>query len=151
MDVSLKESLIERMYFMLDTRISQLQSDINSTIESRDTATKSSAGDKHETGRALMQTEIDNLEKQMDNFVRLKNTLSQAAQEPSIGSIAFGSLVKTNCGAFFLSISLGKIEFEGGNVIAISPTAPLARHLIGKKCSETVKFLDRKYLINEIE
>ena len=60
-----KDNWLQEMHKVLDLRIDQYRKDITSAEESRNTATKSSAGDKHETGRALMQIELNNLEKQL--------------------------------------------------------------------------------------
>lgn len=129
---------------ILDERIAQSRSAVESAIESRNTATKSSAGDKHETGRAMMQTEIDNLENQLSKMVMLKNNLDQVPkEEKSTGD--FGSLIKTDKGTFFLSVSLGKLKVNNEEIITISPGSPIGMAFKNLKAGDKVSFQDLSY------
>lgn len=142
--------LIE-MHKAIDQRIDQYRQDIASAEESRNTATKSSAGDKHETGRALMQAELNNLEKQLSSSLTLKNSLSQLPTSENLETIAFGSLIETNQGLFFISVSLGKIISGAESCYALSPAAPLGIAFIGRKKGDNVRFRENTYLIKEIQ
>jgi hypothetical protein len=55
---NIKELICNELIFIQKKKIKSLELLINSTKESRDTANKSSAGDKHETSRAKIQTEM---------------------------------------------------------------------------------------------
>lgn len=143
---NIKEGLAAAMLEMLNQRIKSSQAAIDSAIESRNTATKSTAGDKHETGRALMQTEIDNQKKQLANSMLLKSTLTQIPFNNS-ETIGFGSLLETNHGFFYLSVSLGKIKFSGREYFTISPATPLAQAFIGVVAGDIVSFQGRSYEI----
>jgi len=138
------------MHKIIDQRIDQYRQDIASAEESRNTATKSSAGDKHETGRALVQIELNNLEKQLSSNLALKNSLSQVPDSENRETIAFGSLIKTDQGLFFISVSLGKIMVGSETCYALSPAAPLGNALLGQKKGDTVRFREKAYLIEEI-
>ncbi|MFL2588667.1 MAG: hypothetical protein ACJ0QS_01175 [Parvicellaceae bacterium] len=97
----------------LDLKVQEISNDIKSLIEIRDADTKSSAGDKHETSRAKIQTEIDQLSKQLNNAQRQKINLS-IIDTNHLHSVAdVGSLVETNKGYFFISIALGRIQIQG--------------------------------------
>jgi hypothetical protein len=61
-----------------------------------------------------------------------------------------GSLVKTDKGDFFVSITLGKIQVEGSLVIAISPESPLGSKLIGLTTSEIANINGTIYAIQGI-
>ena len=145
-----KEMWLGEMHKIINQRINQYRQDIASAEESRNTATKSSAGDKHETGRALMQIELDNLEKQLGANLTLKNSLEQMPTFENQETIAFGSLVKTDQGLFFISISLGKVTSGADACYALSPTAPLGNMLIGHKKGDIVRFRENAYSIEEI-
>lgn len=146
-----KEMLLLKMHSIIDQRIEQYRNDISSAEESRNTATKSSAGDKHETGRALMQIELDNLKKQLSANLILKNSLDQMPTSVNRETIAFGSLVKTDQGLFFISVSLGKVTAGTTSCYALSPTAPLGNVLIGHKKDDAVRFREKVYFIEEIQ
>lgn len=148
---TIKEGLAAAMLELLNQRIESSQAAIDSAIESRNTATKSSAGDKHETGRALMQIEIDNQKKQLGNSIQLKSTLSQVPFDNATETVGFGSLVKTDQGIFFLSVSLGKVEFSGTLYFTISPATPLAQAFLGANLGDVILFQTKKYKILSIE
>jgi len=99
--------------------------------------TKSSAGDKYETSRAMSQQEIDKVS------VQLQEVKRQLALFPLLESntgnllIENGSLVETTTGLFFIGLPLGQLEVEGKAVFCISPTAPLAQKILGKKAGDT--------------
>lgn len=135
----------------LNERIETAEAAIDSAVESRNTATKSSAGDKHETGRALMQTEIDNQKKQLANFIQLKSTLSQIPLVKKTDDVGFGSLIKTSHGFYFLSVSLGKVELSGVAYITLSPAAPLAQAFLGAKSGASILFQGRSFEVFSIE
>ena len=66
-------------------------------------------------------------------------------------AIAFGSLVKTDQGVFFISVSLGKVICGAESCYALSPTAPLGNALIGHKKHDKVRFREKTYLIEDIQ
>ncbi len=118
--------------------------------ESSNAESKSSAGDKHETSKAMMQLEIEKLgtqlkeaELQLEEFEKINFT-------KNFQSIEQGSLVETNKGYFLIASSIGKIEVDGKTVFVISNKSPLALKLIGSKQKDTVMFNDVSYSIISI-
>ena len=61
----IKEKIIEACRAYLQEKQTSLQLIITDINEATHTETKSSAGDKHETGRAMMQLEQEKLNKQL--------------------------------------------------------------------------------------
>lgn len=57
--MSLKEELYELCVDFVDSRLSTIQQTIESNQKALTSETKSSAGDKHETGRAMLQLEME--------------------------------------------------------------------------------------------
>ena len=108
--------------------------------------TKSSAGDKYETGREMANLEKEKLHAQALGFKNSLATLGALPQSVS-KKIDIGSLIKTNKEWIHLSISLGQLAVEGEEVLVISPLAPLARLLMGKEKGETVSFRGKNYQI----
>ena len=90
--------------------------DLNSAVSDD---SKSTAGDKHETGRAMVHLEQEKLSKQLLQLNQLKETLAKIIPEENHSSIQFGSLVNTSKGLFFFSIGLGKINFNKTTVFWI--------------------------------
>ncbi|MEH6305727.1 3-oxoacyl-ACP synthase [Olivibacter sp. CPCC 100613] len=109
--------------------------------------TKSSAGDKYETTREMMQQEIDRNERQLAEANKLKYQLDGVPITSVSNTIQLGSLVKTNDGLFFLSISLGTVELTSYRFFVISPISPFGQVLLGKQVGDCVEFNRRNYEI----
>lgn len=113
--------------------------------------TKSSAGDKFETGRERMSADLMTVEKQLkqasfdyDELCRLqaiKNS-SSTAQE--------GSLVLVDDDKFLISIGMGQLDLDGEKVFLLSKNSPLGEILVGKRKGEEIDFRGKKKLVKEI-
>lgn len=99
--------------------------------------TKSSMGDKYETGREMLQQEINNLQLQLNEVIKQRDFLNNLSSKPSVKSEK-GALVKTDKGFFYISVSFGNIEAEGNKIFCISTDSPLAKVLEGKTESESI-------------
>lgn len=131
-------------------KIQHAQSAIESAKESRDRDTKSSAGDKHETSRAMAQIELDNLDVQLGKWQKTYSDLEQIDPALIHSKAEPGSLVITATARYFISIGLGKIELEGNTYFAISMGSPIGQTLKQKSAGETVSFQGAEILIEEI-
>lgn len=140
------QSSIESVVNKLQT-IKKAMEDANETSQNE---TKSSMGDKYETTRSMMQIELENLSKQYTDAEKLYKILLGVSVEKQFDKVAFGSIVATNEGVFFVAAAVGKISSDAGNFIAISPVSPIAQVLIGCTIGETVKFNGRNILIEGI-
>jgi transcription elongation GreA/GreB family factor len=101
---------------------------------------KNTAGDKHETGRAMVHLEQEQLSKQ---FYELNVQLSQLSSIPSHAQsdvIDLGSLIETSTGFYYLSIGLGKLRIDELDVIFISPQSPIGMQLKGRAAGQKVAF-----------
>ena len=142
---SIKQNIKLEVLRQLDLKIKDISNAVKSAEESRDTDTKSSAGDKHETSRAKIQTEIDQLSKQLINAKRQKNNLS-IIDTIHLHSIAdVGSLVETNKGYFFISTGWGRIQIQDENYFVISIESPIGRLLKNKKEGDSIQFRNTAY------
>ncbi|WP_374446576.1 hypothetical protein [Epilithonimonas sp.] len=107
--------------------------------------TKSSMGDKYETGREMLQQEINNLQVQLNEVLNQLNFLKTFLIKPC-DKAEKGAIVKTEKGLFFISVSLGEITFENQKIICISPESPLAKAIHGKRKNEvfTINNINQK-------
>lgn len=135
------KSILHRILIeKVDQKIAAAHADLASATESRNSDTKSSAGDKHETGRAMMQMEVDNAGMQLQKALQLKGELDQIDFRTKSERVIAGSLVTTSRGQFLVSIGLGRLETGEGTFFAISPGSPIGQALTGKKKGETFAF-----------
>ena len=118
----------------VDEKIAHLQQLIDETRASNND-TKSSMGDKYETGREMLQQEINNLQSQLKVVVDQKNELEKLTNEPRT-KVEKGALVQTTNGWFYISVSYGEILLDGKKIFAISPESPLAKAMWNKSKNE---------------
>lgn len=117
--------------------------------------TKSSMGDKYETGREMLQQEINNLQVQLNEVLKqqdfLKTSFDKLRMTKKFDKAEKGAIVKTEKGLFFISVSLGEINFDNQKIICISPESPLAKAMNGKQKDEgfSLNNMNQKILIIE--
>ncbi len=145
-----KEDIIATCENHLKDKVRSLTAMVLELSDSANNETKSTAGDKHETGRAMMQLEQEKLGKQLkeaeDQLAEFQKTdLNKPAH-----AIGQGSFVETNKGHFFIAGSIGKIQVKDKTIFVISHRSPLALVLNGKKQKDTVVFNGVSYIINAI-
>lgn len=129
-----KSEILKIISQKLSEKIQKLENLISETRASSND-TKSSMGDKYETGREMLQQEINNLQIQLNEILKQKDFLKTILPKPS-DKAEKGAIIETDKGLFFISVSLGEIIYENKKIIAISPESPLAKAMHGKMKSE---------------
>ena len=137
---SLKQSIYQHISDLLDSKIEEINQLISSGKESRDSDTKSSAGDKHETSRAMIQIEMENNQKQLNKNAALKTELSKINLDREYTSVDFGSLVVTNNGNYFIAIGIGQVKLDNEVHYSISLASPIGALLKGKQKGDSITF-----------
>ncbi len=145
-----KEALLNFCWDHFNDRMENLKKSRASLQESLNSETKSSAGDKHETGRAMVQLELEKLGKQFSELEKLKEVLQKVDIAKEANKIVLGSLVKTSTASYFIAISAGKYTKEGTTFFCISPSAPIARLLLGKEKGDNFIFKGKQIEILEV-
>ncbi|UKJ09044.1 3-oxoacyl-ACP synthase [Solitalea lacus] len=148
---TIKHQLYKACQDYVEQRINTIEKAINSARETATSDSKSSAGDKYETTREMMQQEIDRNTVQLNEAVKLKQLLALISPDKSSTTVQSGSLVLTNNGNFFIAISVGGLEVNGVKYFAISPSSPIGVRLMNLKPGEPFHFNGKTYLINSIE
>ena len=146
----LKESLHEQCSQVVEKRYLRVKQMIADIAESLLEESKSSAGDKHETGRAMLQIERENAGKQLFEIENLQSLIRKIDIKATSDYARLGSLVYTNHGAFFISISIGMLVVEENNYICVALHSPIGNLLAGKKKTEAFKFNDLEYFILQV-
>src|SRR5687767_3921263 len=104
---SVKEKLYLLCMESVTKRIDSIRTSMALTQASASEETKSSAGDKYETGRAMAQLEVEKLGNQLEEALKAKSILEQIHPNTPRQTVQSGSLVLTTQGNFFISISAG--------------------------------------------
>ncbi|BAP32868.1 uncharacterized protein CHSO_3831 [Chryseobacterium sp. StRB126] len=130
-----KQEIIDIVKAKLADKIQYFENLIAETRASNND-TKSSMGDKYETGREMLQQEINNLQRQLNEVLNQQGILQKITSDPS-EKVQTGALVKTNKGVFYVSASMGEIIFENQKIMTVSAESPLVKAMFGKKMGET--------------
>ena len=147
--VDLKKALYNSCVEFVDQREETINRIINSNQSALTSETKSSAGDKHETGRAMLQLEMEKTSQQLDGIHDMRLILSKVRIDDISEIIRLGSVVITNRGNYFLSISAGEIIISGIKYFAVSTASPIGKLLLGKRVGNAFVF-NHQYVIQEV-
>lgn len=147
---TIKEKIQQNILLELNGKLELLNKQIDDAKESRNNDTKSSAGDKFETGREMAQIELNKLELQKNKTQKLQKELSRMPIQKTFDKVEFGSLVYSNTGNYFISFGIGKIIIEELEVFALSAGSPIGLALLNKKAGDKLQFQGREIVITSI-
>lgn len=147
---SLKHNLIEKVLIDLDDKVNELHMAVLSAKESRASDTKSSAGDKFETGRSMMQMEIEKNESQLQRTLKMKHDIEEINYQCNYSKVEFGSLVQTDKGIYLISVPLGKVTVNTTDVFCITMASPVGQAMAEKLVDDTFEFNGLSQKIIEI-
>ncbi len=146
-----KQEIIAACHIHLTQKINELKTMMKELSDAADSESKSTAGDKHETGRAMIQLEQEKLGKQLKDAEEQLAGFQKIDFTKNTLSVIHGSLVETNKGFFLIADSIGKIEVAGKTVFVISEKSPLALVFLSKKSSDRINFNGTEYQIKNIK
>lgn len=149
--MNIKQELYSQCLNFVESRIEAIKSNIEEIQQSLLSETKSSAGDKHETGRAMIQLEREKAGEQLREAEALKEVLFKVNPLSTTLKITLGSVVYTSDLNYFIAISAGQIRINGIAFFAISPQTPIGQKLTGKRIGDDVVFRDKTFKINKVE
>ena len=132
---------------MLDKKIKTVQESISYIQEARNNETKSSAGDKYETSRVMMQAELDKQNLLLQQFLQQKNVFLKIQRTKPSEKIDFGSWVETNQGNYLIAVGIGKVK----EVFVISLASPLGKALKGLRIGDKTSLQNKEYKITTIK
>ncbi|AEH00767.1 hypothetical protein [Lacinutrix sp. 5H-3-7-4] len=148
--MKIKEQLYKQCKSFIENRLKTVQETIASIQESLLSETKSSAGDKHETGRAMLQLEREKAGQQLAQIQKTNLILSKIDYQKSANKVSLGSIIYTNKVNYFIAISAGVIEYNNESFYAISANTPIAQLLMSKVEGDTVAFRDNTFTITKV-
>jgi len=130
-----KEKVHHQALNLVQTKLLELEAHFRDLKEGQASNTKSTAGDKHDTEREMVQAELNNYSRQIQVQKQNLNSLKSIDPSPK-GQAEQGALVRTANGFFYISVPLGKIEVEGEMIWIISVASPMSQALKGKKAGD---------------
>ena len=146
----LKNALYEFCKMHTEERQSRILTSIQDIQTALTSETKSSAGDKHETGRAMLQIEREKLGQQFAEVEKTTQTLAKISITNNSSVIGLGSLVKTSKYNYYLAISAGEFKTDTDKVFCISLGTPIGQLLLGKTLGDIIVFNENSIEILEV-
>ncbi len=146
----IKQQLYNACTAYVQQRIETANNAVKEAQASANSETKSTAGDKHDTARAMMQLAAEQNAKHLSAANKLKHALTLIDPKSEQSKVSLGSLVLASNGNFYVAISAGKIELDGTLYFAISPTSPMGQILSGLQKGDETEFNGRKIVVKEV-
>jgi len=147
---NIKSNLYKRCIKYVEEKIENASDAIENAQHSANEETKNSAGDKYETGRAMLQMERNKFEIQLKESLKLKEFLYQISIKKEYQNIQPGCIVKTESGNYFIAINAGKQQIKNEIYFTISPASPIGRELVNKNVNDLYLFNGKKIKITEV-
>ena len=144
--LEIKEKLFNACVGFVSDKLDTSMSFIKSAANDLQSETKSSAGDKHETGRAMLQLEIEKASQQLNVVIQMRDVLEKISTSKTSTNISLGSIIFTNKTNYYLAISAGKITIENTDYFAVSINSPIGQELLGKKVGDIIDFNNAEIL-----
>lgn len=121
-------------------RIGRILSQIKELEIALSSETKSSAGDKHETGRAMIQLEREKLGRQLSELEKTQQLLSKVPKNRNSQLVGLGNLITTDSFTYYIAISAGEYKNSTNSVYCISAATPIGKLIYGKVIGDTFHF-----------
>ncbi len=144
---NLKQKAHKKVLALINKKIETAQNAIDAAIESRDNETKSSVGDKYETGRAMMQNEQQRNEVRLAIALGLKSDMKQIPPSKTSIKVEAGALLNLGETIIYVSVGLGKIKLDQLTIFAISMASPLGQALHNKVIGDKIMFKEKESVI----
>lgn len=135
---------------MIQTKIAETQSAISAAGTSAQTETKSTAGDKHDTARAMAHLEQEKYASVLAQQKATEDLLLRINPAKVSVVAGTGSVVATSLGTFYIGAPLGKCDAGEMEIFAVSASSPLAVAIRGLKAGDSFTMAGQSHLINAI-
>lgn len=145
-----KQALHLHCLQLVNDRIAHLKAASAELKEALSSEESNSAGDKHETGRSMIDLEQEQISGQLKQTLDVRDTLERLTPRVKPENIVPGTLVETDAGIYYIAVGLGKVTFEDTLVFVVSAEAPIGAAMLGHKPGESFNFNNRVFNIKSI-
>lgn len=147
----LKEILLKQCTLFVNDKLSIVETIMTENRKALENESKSSAGDKHETGRAMLHLEMEKASQQLEVVIQMQETLDKIHLNSVSNHIKLGSLITTDQGVYFLSISAGQLMVDEKPYYAVSAASPIGALLLGKEQNTVITLVAKRIKILSIQ
>jgi len=149
--LELKFELQQQCKDLINFRLERIQKTIADIEYSLKEEPKSTSGDKHHTGRAMLQIDRENAGNQLREIEKVLHQVNKVNISTTSKTIRLGSIIETNQANFFMSISVGKLEVNHTFYLGVAPNAPIGLCLLGMEEGDQFNFNGKVYKIEKVD
>ena len=146
----MKSQLLQQLKATLNQRLATALAAMQAAQESSNAEGKSSAGDKYETTRAMGHLDREMHGRQYEQIRQERVMIERIDENQVFIKGAFGALMNTSMGWFWLTVSAGQMEVLDKKVMVISPQSPIGQLLMGKSAGDSVDFRGKNIEVLEV-
>lgn len=136
----IKDTLRAVCVAFANAKLNTIQDTVRSNQEALDSESKSSAGDKHETGRAMLQLEMEKAGQQLKEVQQMKLIVEKINVVNVVEVGCLGAIIETGKANYFLGVSVGKVVVDAKDYFVVSPSSPIGKLLLGKVKNDSFLF-----------
>jgi hypothetical protein len=149
--LELKTQLLLHCQKQVENRYSKIKQTISGIEESLLEESKSSSGDKHETGRAMLQIDRENAGKQLQEIENIMQLLKKIDVKAVSDYARLGSLVYTDRFTYFISLSIGTVMIGKTDYLCVALNSPVGMLLSGRKKGDELTLNGNVYKITSVK
>ncbi len=146
----LKQNIINHCVQLIEEQIRGLRAEIADLSAGAANENKSTAGDKHETSRAMMHLEQEKLTKRIAELELQLNQMHQIHNAEHGNQKGNGVLYECDRMNIMVATGLGKIETDNISCYVVSRQSPIAIQLSGKKINDTFVMNKETFTIQNV-
>lgn len=147
----MKSTILQYVKTYLDQRMQTSLDAMNAAQESANGESKSSAGDKYETSRAMGHLDRDMHARMYQQTREERKLMERIDENIDFKKGALGAFISTSMGDFFLSVSIGQVKIDEKPIMIISPQSPIGALLMSKMVGDKFNFRGKEAEILAIE
>lgn len=144
------QEAFDACYAQLAANIDSLKRELHKLNEAYSQEIKSSAGDKYETSREMLNAERAKASDQLAKQADMLRHLREFENFNATSYVQPGALFQTDKGCFYLAVGLGQLSVNQDKFFAISPVSPLGKAAKGKGVGDTFSVNGIKHHIKAI-
>jgi len=145
---TLKNKLREACMAEIDDRISSLKKVMEEAQQSANDYGQPK--DRYDSYRTQLLRKRDMFGQQLSKIMEQRTLLERLNPDKTFSAVEFGALVITDKQKIFISVGIGRFDFEGEEYFVISPVVPFCKAMEGKQKGDAFEFRGQKYVIKDI-
>lgn len=142
-----KKIVLDALALAIATKLNDFNKQLQNIMQSRNEDTKSSAGDKYETGRAMAQIEMEKLQTQLQILQNHAKSFKKFDALKNCEEVANGAVFEASNGKFVMGIPFGKLMVGEALYHCISADSPFGKACMRKKVAESFSFMQQEITI----